>query len=61
MLSVEPEGDFFSEIIKEKELGLVVKEKDPEGIANAILKLAEDKDYYKKCVKNLSERIKQLF
>jgi GT2 family glycosyltransferase len=52
---ISTEGDFFSEIIKEKELGLVVKEKDPEGIANAILKLAEDKDYYKKCVKNLSE------
>jgi len=52
---ISTEGDFFSEIIKEKELGLVVKEKDPEDIANAILKLAEDKDYYKKCVKNLSE------
>jgi len=52
---ISTEGDFFSEIIKEKELGLVVQEKDPEGIANAILKLAEDKDYYKKCVKNLSE------
>ncbi|MCE5329355.1 glycosyltransferase [bacterium] len=52
---ISTEGDFFSDLIDEKTLGIVVKEKDPAGIANAIIKLAEDKDFYIKCVNNISE------
>ncbi|MCL5070701.1 MAG: glycosyltransferase family 4 protein, partial [Actinobacteria bacterium] len=52
---ISTEGDFFSDLIKEKTLGLVVREKDPEDIANAIIKLAEDRDFYIKCVNNISE------
>ena len=36
----------------------MVKEKDPEGIANAILKLAEDKDYYKNVLKIFQKFLK---
>lgn len=52
---ISTEGDFFSDLIDKKTLGIVVKEKDPADIANAIIKLAEDKDFYIKCVNNISE------
>jgi GT2 family glycosyltransferase/glycosyltransferase involved in cell wall biosynthesis len=51
---ISTEGDFFSELINEKKLGLTVKEKDPEGIAKAIIRLAQDKEYYDLCVRNLN-------
>ncbi|MCX6346788.1 MAG: glycosyltransferase family 4 protein, partial [Actinobacteria bacterium] len=52
---ISTEGDFFSDLIREKTLGIVVKEKDPEDIANAIIRLAENKEFYNKCVNNLKE------
>ena len=52
---ISTEGDFFSDLIREKTLGIVVKEKDPEDIANAIIRLAENKEFYNKCVSNLKE------
>ena len=51
---ISTEGDFFSKLINEKKLGLTVKEKDPVSIAKAIIKLAEDKQYYDLCVRNLN-------
>ena len=51
---ISTEGDYFSELINEKKLGLTVKEKDPEDIAKAILRLAQDKEYYDLCVSNLN-------
>ncbi|MHB1253925.1 MAG: glycosyltransferase, partial [Candidatus Humimicrobiaceae bacterium] len=51
---ISTEGDFFSELIDEKKLGLTVKEKDPEDIAKAIIRLAGDKEYYDLCVRNLN-------
>jgi len=50
---ISTEGDYFSKLIVERKLGLAVKEKDPEDIAKAIIKLAEDKEYYDLCVSNL--------
>ena len=52
---ISTEGDFFSDLIDKKTLGIAVKEKDPEDIARAIIRLAEDKGFYIKCVNNLSE------
>ena len=52
---ISTECDFFSDLIDEKHLGIVIKEKDPESIANSIVKLAEDKEFHNKCVKNLAE------
>jgi glycosyltransferase involved in cell wall biosynthesis len=51
---ISTEGDFFSELINEKKLGLTVKEKDPQDIAKAIIRLATDKEYYDLCVSNLN-------
>jgi GT2 family glycosyltransferase/glycosyltransferase involved in cell wall biosynthesis len=50
---ISTEGDFFSELINEKKLGITVKEKDPQDIAKAIIMLATDKQYYDLCVSNL--------
>ena len=52
---ISTEHDFFSDLIDEKYLGIVSKEIDSESIANAIVKLAEDKEFYNKCVRNLAE------
>ena len=51
---ISTEGDYFSELIEEKQLGLVVKEKDPEDIARAIIKLVENNEFRNKCKENLS-------
>jgi glycosyltransferase involved in cell wall biosynthesis len=51
---ISTEGDFFSELIDEKKLGLTVKEKNPRDIADAIIKLASDRQYYDLCVSNLN-------
>ena len=51
---ISTEGDFFSELIIKKNLGIVVKEKDPHDLANAIIKLANNKSFRDECRKNLS-------
>ncbi|MHB1346009.1 MAG: glycosyltransferase [Candidatus Humimicrobiaceae bacterium] len=51
---ISTEGDFFSDLINEKKLGLTVKEKDPGDIADAIIRLASDRQYYELCVDNLN-------
>jgi glycosyltransferase involved in cell wall biosynthesis len=51
---ISTEGDFFSELIEKEKIGLTVKEKDPEDIARAIIRLADDKELYENFVKNIS-------
>lgn len=51
---ISTEGDYFSELIEKEKIGLIVKEKDPESIAKAIMKLADDKMLYDDFVKNIS-------
>lgn len=53
MISIK--HDIFSGLVDEKYLGIVIKEIDSKSIANAIVKLAEDKEFYNKCVRNLAE------
>ncbi|MDD5660255.1 MAG: glycosyltransferase, partial [Actinomycetota bacterium] len=52
---ISTEGDFFSDLIDKKALGIVVKEKNPIDIANAIIKLAQDKEFYFKCINNIEK------
>lgn len=47
------EGDGFSEIVKRHNLGLAVKDNDPDGVAQAILKLLDDNVFYRNCKNNL--------
>ena len=51
---ISTEGDFFSDLINSEKIGIVVKEKDPQSIADAIIKIADDKALYESIVKNLS-------
>ncbi|MDD3223921.1 MAG: glycosyltransferase [Clostridium sp.] len=50
---IATEGDYFADLIKEKEIGVVVKYKDANSLKNAILKLADNSEFYKKCKDNL--------
>ncbi len=52
---ISTEGDYFSELIEKEKIGLTVKEKDPENIAEAIIKLADDKVLYDSFVKHISD------
>jgi glycosyltransferase involved in cell wall biosynthesis len=46
-------GDVLAEMVEERGLGIVVEEGDTVGIANAIRRLVDDKDFYKECQENL--------
>jgi len=49
------EGDGFSGIVERYNLGLVVKDSDADTVAEAILKLIDDRDFYNNCKKNLKD------
>lgn len=51
---IATEGDYFAQLIQERELGIVVKYQDVDSLSNAILKLANDKDFYNKCKENIN-------
>jgi len=52
---ISTKGDSLSDMIDKEGLGLTVMEDSPEELADAILRLAGDKEYYKKCVRNINE------
>jgi len=52
---ISTEGDYLSEFIERKGLGIVTRDGDVKGIVNAIIKLADDKDFYNQCVKNIEK------
>ncbi len=54
--TIATEGDYFSEKIKEKEGGIIVPEKDPGALADAILKMYRDQSFRKRC----SEAMKKM-
>jgi glycosyltransferase involved in cell wall biosynthesis len=47
------EGDGFSEIVKRYQLGLVVKDNDVDAVAQGILRLLDDTEFYHNCKKNI--------
>ena len=50
-------GDVLAEMVEERGLGIVVEQGDAEGVADAIRRLVDDKDFYRQCQENL-RRIK---
>ncbi|MCG9479962.1 MAG: glycosyltransferase, partial [Actinomycetia bacterium] len=52
---ISTEGDSLSELIQKNGLGLVVKPENPRDVANAIEKLADDKQFYSQCQKNIAD------
>jgi len=51
---ISTKGDSLSDMIDKEGLGLTVMEDSPEELADAILRLAGDKEYYQKCVRNIN-------
>ncbi len=49
------QGDVLAEMVDEHRLGLTVKEKDAAGVANAIRRLLDDREYYEECRRNLRD------
>jgi GT2 family glycosyltransferase/chaperonin cofactor prefoldin len=50
---IATEGDYFADLIKERNIGVVVKYNDAESLENAILKLTNNSDFYEQCKENL--------
>jgi glycosyltransferase involved in cell wall biosynthesis len=46
---ISTKGDSLSELVKNEGLGLTVDEKDAVGLAGAIIKMAQDKNFYREC------------
>lgn len=49
------EGDGFSELVRNNNLGLVVRDSDIDGLTQAILRLLDDRDLYLSCKEKLKE------
>jgi len=47
-------GDVLADMVEEHRLGLTVGEGDVSGVANAILRLLDDRDLYEECKRNIS-------
>lgn len=56
---ISTKGDSLSDMIEKENLGITVNEKDVTALVNAILKIADDKDYYSKCVRNIENTAKR--
>ncbi|AGK97871.1 glycosyltransferase [Clostridium pasteurianum] len=52
---IATEGDYFSQEVSDKKLGIVVKFKDVESLKNALIKIADDKNFYDECKNNIKE------
>jgi glycosyltransferase involved in cell wall biosynthesis len=50
---ISTRGDSLSDLIESKGLGITVKDGDAEDLADAIIKLADDKKYHDRCVENI--------
>ncbi|MFC2159565.1 glycosyltransferase [Actinomycetota bacterium] len=53
---ITTEGDYLSDMIKFEEMGIITKDGDESDVARAILKMAQDKDFYNNCKKNIEKK-----
>lgn len=58
---VVTEGDHFADLIQEKNLGVVVKDKDPEALASALMKVLFDQEFRELCLNNVSQVRQEYF
>jgi len=47
------QGDVLADLVNEHRLGLTVHERDVAGVAQAIRRLLDDRDYYEECKRNI--------
>ncbi len=52
---ISTKGDYLSDMVEKNGLGITTDNGDVKGIVNAIIKLAEDKDFYNQCVRNIKK------
>ena len=52
---ISTEGDYLSTLIEKKGLGIITGDGNVQDLVDAIIKLSEDRDFYRKCVKNIEE------
>lgn len=50
---ISTEGDYLSQLVDKMNLGIVTRDGDADDIVNAIIKLADDKNFYNRCVNNI--------
>jgi len=56
---ISTRGDYLSDLVERRGLGITVGDGDVKGIVNAIIRLADDKDFYNQCLKNIDEIAKK--
>jgi len=56
---ISTKGDSLSDLVERGSLGITVREKDVSDLVSAILKLADDRDYYGRCVRNIENTVKE--
>jgi glycosyltransferase involved in cell wall biosynthesis len=56
---ISTKGDSLSDMVEKENLGITVREKDISDLVSAMLKLADDKDYYGRCVRNIENTAKE--
>ncbi len=52
---ISTRGDYLSDIVERKDLGITTADGDIQGIVSAITKLADDKNYYNRCAGNIKK------
>ncbi|MCK5566803.1 MAG: glycosyltransferase, partial [Actinomycetia bacterium] len=57
---ITTEGDHLSDMVKIERMGIITKDGDESDIARAILKMAQDRDFYESCRKN-TEKARENF
>jgi len=52
---ISTEGDCLSELVEKKGLGIITRDGSVDDIFNAIIKLADNKRFYRSCVNNIAD------
>lgn len=52
---ISTKGDSLSDLVERKGLGVTIGDGDTRAIVKAIIRLADDKEFYNQCVKNIEE------
>ena len=52
---ISTEGDYLSEMIDKKGLGIVTREGNVQDLVDAIVRMKDDRTFYQQCVKNIND------
>jgi GT2 family glycosyltransferase len=52
---ISTEGDYLSAMIGKKGLGIVTRDGNVQGLVNAIIRLKDDRAFYRQCVRNIND------